>query len=77
MDLFCFLNFFMYLIIIKTAVTDAITSAVGSEIHTPSSPMKRGRTISSGSRKSIWRDNDRKMLIFALPMLWKKFVITI
>lgn len=77
MALCCFLNFLIYFVIITAAMSEAIVSAVGSDIHTPSSLKNCGRMISSGSRNSICRDSDRNMLIFALPMLWKKLVTTI
>lgn len=72
-----FLNFLIYFIIMIIAMIKAIVSAVGSDIHTPSSLKIRGNIISSGNRNSICLDNDRNMLILALPILWKKFVITI
>ena len=36
-----------------------------------------GRNSSPGSRKSSWRDSDRKIAFGAMPMLWKKLVVTI
>jgi hypothetical protein len=54
----------------------ATVSLAGSDAHTPFTPMIGGKMISRGSRKIIWRESERKMLILALPMDWKKFVIT-
>ena len=49
----------------------------GNEIQTPSRPKNRGKTSNTGSRNSNCLDNERKMLTLALPMLWKKLVMTI
>ncbi len=51
-------------------------SLAGSDHHTPSTPKDFGSNISNGKRNISCRDNDRKMLIFAFPIDWKKLVIT-
>lgn len=62
----------------STRVTNAaIVSDIGIAHQIPSTPNHNGSVMSNGSRNSICRDSDRNMLIFALPMLWKKLVITI
>lgn len=55
---------------------NAIVSDIGNDHHTPSTPIDGGRMTSNGSRKIIWRDSERKMLILALPIDWKKLVVT-
>ena len=54
-----------------------MVSEIGIDHHTPSTPMNLGSMSSMGKRNSICLDSERNMLIFAFPMLWKKFVITI
>ena len=71
------LNFFIYFAIITNATIEATASDTGIAVHTPSSSIMGGNIISNGIKKSICRDNDRKMLILALPIHWKKLVITI
>lgn len=71
------LNFLMYLIIIPSVTNAAMASDVGIAHHTPSTPKPNGSKNSRGSRNSICLDSERNMLTFALPMLWKKFVVTI
>ena len=67
----------IYLTIITKAKRAEKASDIGIDIHTPVIPKNRGNTPNSGTRKSNWRESERKMLIFALPMLWKKLVTTI
>lgn len=59
------------------AVTKAKKSDTGIHIQMPSRPKKCGNISSPGSRYSNWRVSDRKILIFAFPMLWKKLPMTI
>ena len=56
--------------------TKATVSLAGNAAQTPSTPMTGGSMMSSGRRKIICRDNERKMLILALPIDWKKLVMT-
>ena len=50
-------------------------SLAGMEYHTPSSPQNDGNIYAMGSNRNSCLDNDRKMLIFTLPMHWKKLVM--
>ena len=59
------------------AMTAARKSEIGIHAHTPSMSQNIGRKKRRGKRMSICRDSDRKMLIFTLPMHWKKLVTTI
>ena len=52
-------------------------SETGMLIHTPFTPYKGGSKSNPGSRYTNWRESDRKILILAIPILWKKFDITI
>ena len=61
----------------RYATTAAAKSDIGIAIHTPSSPSHCGIRYNAGTRNNNCRDRLRKMLTFALPMDWKKFVITI
>ena len=72
-----FLNILIYLTIITKAKIAEKVSDIGIAIHTPVMPKNSGNMPNSGTRKSNWRESERKMLIFALPMLWKKLVTTI
>ena len=57
------------------AVTTAAIVSLSGMLHSmPSMPQNRGSTMSGGSRNISWRDSERNMLTFALPMLWKKLV---
>ena len=47
----------------------------GIEYHTPSSPQNTGKMYAMGNKRNSWRDSDRKIDTFTLPMLWKKWVI--
>ena len=75
-DVFSF-TFLIYTIKITTAVTKANPSETGMLIHTPFTPYKGGSRSNPGSRYTNWRESDRKILILAIPILWKKFDITI
>ena len=57
-------------------MTNEAKSLEGSAHHTPSTPSSGGSIINSGSRKSSCRDKERKMLMRALPIDWKKLVTT-
>ena len=50
------------------ATNDAKKSLEGNEAHTPSKLKKFGRITSSGIKNSSWRERDKKMLIFTLPI---------
>ena len=60
----------------KVAIV-AMKSEMGMAYHTPPMPQNRGSTPMSGNRKSICRDSERKMLIFTMPIHWKRLVVTI
>ena len=70
------LFFLIYTTSITNVVRKAVVSDAGSDHHTPSAPIHKGRSMSSGRRKIIWRESDRNMLIFAFPIDWKKLVVT-
>lgn len=59
------------------AMKDAVKSLEGNAAHTPFNPKKRGRAASRGRRNNNWRERDKKILIFTLPIHWKKLVTTI
>ena len=66
------------------ATSEARKSDSGIEHHTPQLPSQgvssskmRGRKIRPGIRKSNCRDNERKIALPAMPILWKKLVVTI
>ena len=50
-------------------------SLAGIEYQTPSRSHNRGNTYAIGNNRINWRDSDRKIDTFTLPMLWKKWVI--
>ena len=50
--------------------TAAIVSEMGMASHTPSVPSMGGSAKTSGKRKIICRESERKMLTLALPILW-------
>ena len=54
-------------------------SEKGEAYHTPSIgfSITCGNIKSKGKRKSSWRVSERKMLLPAMPMLWKNAVDTI
>ena len=54
-------------------------SEKGEAYHTPSIGLSItcGKIRSKGKRKMSWRVSERKMLLPAMPMLWKKAVETI
>lgn len=70
-------TFLIYTIKTVTAVIKANPSETGILIHTPFTPYKGGNKSIPGSKYTNWRESDRKILIFAIPMLWKKLDITI
>ena len=45
--------------------------------HTPLMPITLGNIINKGVRKRTCLDNDSNIDFLALPMLWKKFPMTI
>lgn len=55
----------------------ARASLIGMLHQIPAAPMKVGRMRRQGNRNSNCRVSDRKMALFAMPMLWKKFDVTI
>ena len=57
-----------------TATMKEARSLAGSENHTPSRPHSAANISIMGSKKSSCRDNDMKMLMRTLPMVWKKLV---
>ena len=66
----------MYHISIGIVIANEPKSEAGIEYHTPSRSQNNGNTYAIGSSRKSWRDNDRKIETFTLPMHWKKFVIT-
>ena len=68
----------------QAATIEASKSESGMAHHTPQLPSQRvysskmrGRNNSPGRRKSSCRESDRKIALPAMPMLWKKLVVTI
>ena len=51
-------------------------SEAGIEYHTPSRSQNSGNTYAIGNSRISWRDSERKIDTFTLPMHWKKFVMT-
>ena len=66
---YLFLNTLKYLTIITNAKIAEKESDIGIANHTQFTPKNSGLTLISGTRKSSWRESERKILIFALPML--------
>lgn len=50
------------------AINDAKKSLEGNDAQTPFKLKKCGRITSSGIKNSNWRERDKKMLIFTLPI---------
>jgi len=67
----------MYHTMMTAAMTAAEKSEIGIQYHTPSMSHSSGRSPRSGMRMSNCLERERKMLIFTLPMHWKKLVMTI
>ena len=61
----------------KAAITLAARSEIGILNQMPSTPQKSGRMSKSGMSITTWRLSERMMAFFAMPMLWKKFDVTI
>ena len=55
----------------------AIESATGRLYHTPFTPKKRGKISKAGSKKRTCLDKDIKIALPGIPILWKKFDVTI
>ena len=66
---YLFLNTLIYLTIITNAKIAEKESDIGIATHTPFTQKNCGITPISGTRKSSWRESERKILIFALPIL--------
>lgn len=50
------------------ATNDAKKSLEGNDAQTPFKLKKCGRITSNGIKNSNWRERDKKMLIFTLPI---------
>ena len=61
----------------KAAITLAARSEIGMLNQMPSTPQKSGKISKSGMSITTWRLSERMMAFFAMPMLWKKFDVTI
>ena len=70
-------SFFIYHDMTMAAITAAEKSEIGILYQTPSISQSNGSSPKSGRRMSNCLDRERKMLIFTLPMHWKKLVMTI
>ena len=57
--------------------SSAARSEAGMLNQTPSAPNQIGRMARKGNRKISCRESDRKMALFAMPILWKKLEMTI
>lgn len=55
----------------------AARSEMGMLNQMPSAPQKSGRISRSGISIITCRLSERMMAFFAMPMLWKKFDVTI